>query len=107
MLDGEVLLAFEKQEPVLQDGIPMFNLRLGAKAVDCDPSEEIISLASNTQKTLGLRLTTVDIVELENGELKVLEVNDGFSLEHYMKQDAHNVENARHVYDAIIAKLFE
>ncbi len=107
MLDGEPILAFEKQEPVLQNGIPMFNLRLGAKAVNCEPSEEVVRLAKRTQKTLGLRLTTVDIVELENGESLVLEVNDGFSLEHYMKQDEANLHNARRVYKAIITKLFE
>lgn len=107
MLDGAVVLAFEKQGPVLQDGVPMFNLRLGAKAVNCEPSEEIVALAKNTQKTLGLRLTAVDIVELENGESLVLEVNDGFSLEHYMKHDATNQHNARRVYEAITTKLFE
>ncbi|MDB5161880.1 MAG: hypothetical protein JWM52_388 [Candidatus Saccharibacteria bacterium] len=107
MLDGEVLLAFEKHDPVLQDGIPMFNLRLGARAVNREPSDEIVSLAKQTQQTLGLRLTTVDIVELENGESMVLELNDGFSLEHYMKQDEANLEHAHRVYDAIITKLFE
>lgn len=107
LLDDEVLLAFEKTSPVTVHGVPMFNLRLGAKAVNIDPSEEYIKLARQARRAVGLRFAAIDIVELASGELLVLETNDGFSLEHYCLQEPGNIDKARDVYSAAIDAMMK
>ena len=106
LLDGEILLSFEKSSPQMYEGIPMFNLRLGAKASNIDPSLEIKGMSKAAQYAIGLRLTAVDIVKTKNGELKVLELNDGFSLEHYLRQHGENHLAAVRVYEKVIDQLF-
>ncbi len=44
LLDGEVLLSYEK-EPIEINGIKMFNLGLGGKAMDVEPSAEQVKMA--------------------------------------------------------------
>lgn len=106
LLDGEVLLSFEKQDPQLKDGIPMFNIRLGAKAVNINPDEEIQKLAKNTQFAISPRLTAVDIVRTMDDRLLVLELNDGFSLEHYLRQHGENHAAAVRVYERVVDSIF-
>lgn len=102
LLDKEVLLAFEKQNPTIFHGVPMYNLRLGAAAVDLRPNNELIAMADAARRALGLRLVAVDIVVLQGGERLVLEVNEGFSLEHYMRQSSENKQRATEAYGKII-----
>jgi len=106
LLDGEILVSFEKTNPHVHDGIPMFNLRLGAKASNIEPSVEIKNISQSAQRALGLRLTAVDIIRTKDSKLRVLELNDGFSLEHYLRQADENREKAIRVYETIIDSLF-
>lgn len=107
VLDDTVLLAFEKHSPVIRHGIPMFNLRLGANAVNITPTKEYVTLALQAQKALGIRFGAVDVIELESGEIMVLEINDGFSLEHYATQANEHHDNARLVYSAAVDAMMQ
>ncbi len=100
MLDGEVLCQYEKV-PVVINGLPMFNLGLGAKARQTDASLEEKDLAIQALKIIGLRLAAVDIIQTPAG-YKVLEVNDGIMMENYMRQFDSNKEHATQVYASII-----
>ena len=101
MLDGRVIAAYQKQ-PVVHDGLPMFNLGLGAIGVEVVPLDEVKSLAVNAMNALGLRLAAVDIVVLADGTYKVLEVNDGIMMENYMRQSQTNKKHAETIYGMII-----
>lgn len=104
-LGEEIVLAFEKHDPPMGHGLPMHNLRLGARAVVVEPAAKLVSLARAARKALGLRLGAVDIVELETGETLVLEVNEGFSLEHFMRQSAEYKQLAEGVYEKIVEAM--
>jgi glutathione synthase/RimK-type ligase-like ATP-grasp enzyme len=109
MLDGEVLLAYEKTGALERDGLKLFNLSLGAVPVDIDNEgllAELTGTAGQVMRTLALRLAAVDIVRLSDGALKVLEVNDGISMEHYARHSAANKQRTVDIYEAIIAAMF-
>lgn len=101
MLDGMSLLTYEKQ-PVMIRGLKMFNLGLGATPKAIKPSEAIITLAKITQRELGLRLSTVDIVEDMDGNVRVMEINDSIMMEHYARHSPENKQRAIDVYSAIV-----
>lgn len=105
MLDGEVLLSYEKHNPVVHNGVKFFNLCQGAKAVDIEPSTALCRLAVQTCTALSLRIAAVDIVRTTSGEDLVLEVNDGIMTENYARQSPANAQRAQIVYEAIIAKM--
>jgi glutathione synthase/RimK-type ligase-like ATP-grasp enzyme len=106
MLDGKPLLTYEKQ-PVTIRSLKMFNLGLGATPKDIDISPELQELASKAQQELGLRLSTVDIIEDWQGEYRVLEINDSIMMEHYMRQSPEHKERGRRVYDVIVEAMFK
>ena len=101
MLDGMPLLTYEKR-PVMIRGLKMFNLGLGATPKDIKPSDELVSLAKNSQHELGLRLATVDIVEDVDGNVRVMEVNDSIMMEHYARYSLENKQRAIDTYSAIV-----
>jgi len=105
MLDGQVLLAYEKQ-PVVIEGLRMFNLGKGASPKDIELPSEVALLAKKALHTIGLRLAAVDIVELPGGEYKVLEINDGFMMEHYARFSRDNLEKTKQLYDKVLVALF-
>lgn len=105
-LDNQLLLSYEKQNPVLLGDIPMFNLRLGATSRTVEASEELVGMARSAMSALGLRFAAVDVVETTNGDKRVLEINEGFSLEHYMLQSDDNYSRAKEVYVKVIKLLF-
>lgn len=101
MLDGAVLLAYAKS-PVEVQGLRMFNLGKGAVAQDIAPSQTYVQLAIRAMSATGLRLAAIDIVELTDGSVRVLEINEGIMMEHYMRQSPENKQRAREVYSRII-----
>lgn len=109
MLDGEVLLSLEKTQPVQYDGLKLFNLGQGAVAVDI-PNPSLLGrltvMASQTMQALSLRLAAVDIVQTLEGDLRILEVNDGIMLESYVLQSAEYKKRAVTVYEAVVQALF-
>jgi glutathione synthase/RimK-type ligase-like ATP-grasp enzyme len=109
MLDGKVLLSLEKTQPVLRGELKLFNLGHGAVAVDI-PSADLLGvltdMAARVMQATALRLAAVDIVRTATGELRVLEVNDGIKLEHYMQQSQDYKNRAVQVYDAVVVAMF-
>lgn len=105
LLDGECLLSYKK-EPVNVNGLKMFNLGLGAQAVDIVPDDELLQLARDAQSTLGLRLCAVDIVTVTDGTRWVLEVNDAIMVENYARQSDDNRQRAAVIYSQIVDRLF-
>lgn len=109
VLDGKVLLAYQKTEPVEVDGIRFFNLRLGAVAQDIADEQRLAQVTQIAQKAcqeMSLRLAAVDLVLLESGELMVIEVNSSITMEHYAAQSSEYKNRAARVYDAVVAAMF-
>lgn len=105
MLDGAVLLAYEKHDPAVHDGMKFFNLCQGAKAVDIEPSPALHRMARQACAALSLRIAAVDLVRTASGEDLVLEVNDGIMTENYARRSPANAKRAQKVYEAIIARM--
>jgi glutathione synthase/RimK-type ligase-like ATP-grasp enzyme len=109
VLDGQVLLAYEKTGAVELHGLRFYNLGLGAVAQDIASAQrlaEVSSIALETCRQLGLRLAAVDIVQAIDNGLLVLEVNDGIMMENYARQSAEYKARAARIYDAIVAAMF-
>jgi glutathione synthase/RimK-type ligase-like ATP-grasp enzyme len=105
MCDDDVLLAYQKV-PVIKDGLKMFNLGQGAKPKVVELTDDQKTLARRAMNALGLRLAAIDIVELPDGVIKVLEINDGFMMEHYARFSPDNKEKVMSMYEAIIDHAF-
>lgn len=101
LLDQKPLIVYEKQ-PVEVDGLKMFNLGLGAIPKDIEPDADLLALAARAQAALGLRLSAVDIIEAMDGTRKVLEVNSGFMMEHYIRFSPEYRQRAVTAYSSII-----
>lgn len=109
MLGGQLLLSLEKTQPVQHGGLKLFNLGQGAVAADISDKAllgELQDMAGQVMRALSLRLAAVDIVRTDDGELRVLEVNDGIMLENYALQSAGYKDRATAVYDAVVTALF-
>lgn len=106
VLDGEVLLAYDKQ-PAQQDGLVMFNLSKGAHPRVMQPTTAHTTIAQNAMRALNLRMAAVDIIETAAGEMMVLEVNDGFMMEHFARTSPEYEKVAHDVYRKIIATMME
>jgi glutathione synthase/RimK-type ligase-like ATP-grasp enzyme len=109
MLDGTALLVYEKTQPTFRGDLKLFNLAYGAVAVDVADPDLVVQLSSIARQVMdatALRVAAVDIVRMPDGSLKVLEVNDGITMEHYARQSAQNKERTTDVYDAIVAAMF-
>lgn len=101
LLDQKPLIVYEKQ-PVLIDGMKMFNLGLGATPKDIEPDTKLIHLAAQAQAALGLRLSAVDVIETTEGESLILEINSGFMMEHYIRYSPEHKARAINAYRKII-----
>lgn len=104
ILDDELLLSYEKH-PVLENGLKFFNLGKGASPMQYQPSASAQRLAREAMQTLGLRVGAVDVIVCEDGEVKVLEVNDGIMMENFARYSKPNRARAQGVYRAIIEKM--
>lgn len=110
MLDGKALVTLEKTQPTMRGNLKMFNLGYGAVAVDVTDEEQLGRLndmAVAVMQAMSLRLASVDIAQLADGSLRVLEVNDGITLEHYARQSDEYKQRAVNAYDAIVQAMFE
>lgn len=105
VLDGRIILTYQKTHPRNNDGLPMFNLSRGAVAqiVTVDPTFE--QLALRAQSCLGLRLSAVDIAKLADGSRIVMEVNQGFGMNHFARQSEEYYQKTHRLYEAIIMTM--
>jgi len=108
MLNGELLLAYEKTQPTDRGELKLFNLGYGAVAVDVtdETKQHLLLIAERVMYATALHLAAVDIVRLADGSLKVLEVNDGISMEHYARQSIEDNARAIRVYESIVTAMF-
>ncbi len=108
-LDNELLLAYEKQNPFIKNGLKLYNLSYGAIAytlaeeyIDLD----IMNLSRRAIGEMGLALAAVDVVIDKNNDVSILEINSGFSLERYARQSEANNNKVIDIYDKIIENMF-
>lgn len=108
MLEGELLVAYEKTQPTYRGELKLFNLGYGAIAKDmpADTLSELLSIAECVINAMALRLAAVDIVKQADDSFLVLEVNDGISMEHYARQSDINKDRAADVYASIIKAMY-
>jgi glutathione synthase/RimK-type ligase-like ATP-grasp enzyme len=109
VVDGEVWLAYLKTEPVVYDGLKLFNLNKGAKAEPLDVASiprEWSTVVDRTMEVLGLRIAAVDIVVTQNGDVRVLEVNAAFSMTHYAAKNEATFGEVASFYDRLIGYMF-
>ena len=109
ILDGRVLLAFRKVVQATRQGAPpewRHNAVFGSQAQLLPDTAPILpsltTLARRTLSVLGLRVGAVDIFD-RAGDLRVLEVNDAFSLNGFSLQSDEHFALAENVFGAIIA----
>lgn len=105
--DQKILCAYEKIEPYEKDGLRYFNLGLGAKARDINPTDEYVTLAYAAMSAIGLRVASVDIARQADDSLIVMEVNDGITMERYARQSSENLLTTTQVYENIVSKLLD
>ncbi len=107
MLDGRVLCAYDKTQPYEQDGLKMFNLGMGAVAVNCNLSEDEKELAERALVASNLRVASVDIAILDDGRLMIMEINSGITMEHYARQSEEYLTIAADVNREIIQVMMK
>lgn len=105
LLDGELLLAYDKQGPAIIDGLKIFNLGAGATPKIIQPDNAELALARQALQVIGLRLAAVDIAFLADGSCLILEVNDGFMMEHFARLSDKNLQITKDFYAQIIDKV--
>ena len=86
------------------------NLSKGAIPFDPEENEikeKVQALALKVAKKLELKFASVDIIELQNGDIMVLEVNSGVMMENYAKIMNNGRETVKEIYRKAILSLFE
>ncbi len=106
ILNNQVRLIYKK----VRGSSWQFNLSKGSfsvKDIDSILKDQIISLAYKVYNTLKLKFASIDIVELEKGEILVLEVNNRVTLEKYCLQHPKDYELVKNIYKDAIKILFD
>ena len=109
VLRGKVCLVYEKSDPHMVNGLPMFNLRHAARGkgvvAEALPTD-MRDMAIVAMQAIGLALGAVDIVTDEVGRKYVLEINGAFSLEHYAASSTENRHQVVAMYVNIFRDIF-
>ena len=87
----------------------MHNLKYGANAVsleDEDKKQKLFDLATKVSKVVGIKFASVDIMD-RNGELLVLEVNSGVTLEKFARTSEENYKKVEKLYKKIVAEVLQ
>lgn len=110
VFDGLVKLAYEKTKPSKRRGLKMYNLSQGAVPHKLDSGtirgNGIEDLAKKSMQAIGLRLGGVDVVLSSQKVFYVLEINSGFTLEHYAGHSSKNMKEAVDFYAEVIKSAF-
>ena len=87
----------------------MHNLKYGANAVSLDDEEkrkQLFDLAKKVAKVVGIKFASVDIMD-RNGELMVLEVNSGVTLEKFARTSEENYKKVEELYKKIVFEVLQ
>ncbi|MCW5875936.1 MAG: hypothetical protein KIS85_03550 [Anaerolineales bacterium] len=68
-------------------------------------SEQLIEMARQAQRAINIRFASVDIME-SDGQLRVLEINSGVMMEHFVRSQPENREKAKAIYTRAIQRMF-
>ena len=104
-LDGECRLIYGKKA---SEGNFKHNLSQGARVVEVEDEklkEKLREIAIKASKEIGLRFASVDIIELTSGELLVIEVNSGVTINKYTDFVENGREIAKNIYAEVIEKM--
>lgn len=107
MLDNEPKFVYQKSLTATSDW--KFNLSQGAVAervTEDDLLATLTNMAGSAMKALDLRFASVDIIKLVSGELLVLEVNSGVSVNGYLKQHPDDYAEFKEIFAEAVAKVF-
>lgn len=100
ILDKNVEFIYNWQHNLSKGSIPF-------EENDTDLKNKIQTLAIDTFKKLNLRFASVDIVELESGEIMILEINSGVMIDNYTKFVPNGRQICKNIYSKAIDKMFE
>lgn len=106
-LDNEIKLIYGKKP---RKNEWRNNLSQGATVVECDDENlrcSLKNLAITVMKTLNIRFASVDILKLKSGELLIIEVNSGVTINKYINFVKNGREIAKNVYSDAIEKMLE
>lgn len=106
-LDDNVRLIYGKKAS--QNGWKN-NLSQGAVVIDCTDEElkhNLEDLAIKVMQKLAIRFASVDIIKLKTGELLIIEVNSGVTINKYIDFVENGKEVAKQIYSEAIEKMLE
>ncbi len=87
-----------------------FNLSKGAHIsldVPVALKNQIQQIALEVAKVLNLKFGSIDIIELEDGQLLVLEVNSGVMMENFVDLEKDGYKKAKNIYAKAIEEMFK
>ena len=97
--DGEIF-EYNWQHNLSKGAIPF-------EVTDNNLKDKVQSLALDTFKNLNLKFASVDIIELNTGELLVLEVNSGVMMNGYSKLYNDGYSITKNLYSKVIDEMFK
>lgn len=72
---------------------------------DSPLAKQLTALARQAQTAINIRFASVDIVEI-NGEHRVLEINSGVMMEHFVRSQPEHRASAKAIYARAIERMF-
>lgn len=100
ILKDNELYEFNWQFNLSKGSIPFF-------IKDKDLEEKLKEIALQTAKVLNLNFASIDMIELETGQLLVLEANSGIMMENFIKIIKNGKDTARKIYTKAIEEMFK
>jgi glutathione synthase/RimK-type ligase-like ATP-grasp enzyme len=104
--DGTIKFAYRKHNPIMVDGLKMFNIKLGTTATYIDPStlnSDLAQMAIQATHAIGLSMGAVDIVIGDTFSPMILEINSRFSIDYFAGLSSENRQKAVAFYESIVA----
>ena len=87
-----------------------FNLSKGAMPfleVEKNIQQQVENLARKAAEKVNVQFASIDVIELESGELLVLEINSGVMLKNFMEIVPKGREIAKDIYKKAIEEMFD
>ena len=104
-LDYQAKLIYGKKP---SKGMWKHNLSQGASVIDVNDENlknKLTEIAIKATKAIGIRFASVDIIKLKSGELFIIEVNSGVTINKYIDFVENGKERAKAIYGEAIEKM--